>query len=121
MRDRLLEGRAAQGLIAGLAPILDRLLGEAGLGEMVRENFRLGGRAIRELVAQRFGGAAVKRLTAAFEQVFVSRVLDQCVLEAVFGVWRQALDQQDVGLGEFFERGLEAGLVETSVAGLAEA
>ena len=106
MGNRLLEGRAAQSLIPGLSPIFDRRVAEAGLREMMRERFRLGGRAVRELIAQRLGGATVKRLAAAFEQVLVGRVLDQRVLETIFGVRRQAFDQQDVGLGEFFERGL---------------
>ena len=42
MGDRLLEGRAAQSLVAGLAPPFDREIVEAGLGEMMGDDFRLG-------------------------------------------------------------------------------
>jgi hypothetical protein len=56
MGDRLLEGRAAQGLIAGLAPPFDREIVEAGLREVVRDDFRFGRCAVR-VVAQKFRGA----------------------------------------------------------------
>ena len=82
MGDRLLEGRAAQGLVARLAPPFDREIVEAGLGEMMGDDFRLG-RGALGLIAQDFGGAAVQRLAAALEQAVVGRVLDQRVLEAI--------------------------------------
>ena len=94
MRDRLLKRRAAQGLIARLAPIFDRRVGEARLSEVMRERFRLRLRALGELIAQGFRRAPVQRLAAALEQILVGRVLDQRVLEAVFGVRRQALDKR---------------------------
>ena len=43
------------------------------------------------------------------------------MLEAVVRLRPDALDEQDVGLGEPVERRLESSLVEASVAGLAEA
>ena len=61
MGDRLLEGRAAQSLISSLAPPLDCRIIETGLGEMMRDRFGLGVGG-----EQRIGGAAVKRLAAAF-------------------------------------------------------
>ena len=82
MGDRLLEGGATQCLVARLAPPFDREVVEAGLGEMMRDRLRLGRRALG-LVAQGFGGAAVRRLAAALEQAIVGGVLDQRVLEAV--------------------------------------
>ena len=82
MGDRLLEGRAAKRLVAGLAPPFDREVVEAGFGEMVGDDFWLGLGALG-LVAQDFGGAAVQRLAAALEQALVGRVLDQRVLEAI--------------------------------------
>ena len=103
MRDRLGERRAAQRLIAGLAPLFDRRFGQAGFGEMMRQHFRLRRRALRELISQRLGGATMQRLTAALQQILVSRVLDQRVLEAIFRLRRQAFDQQDVGFGEPFQ------------------
>ena len=42
MGDRLLEGRAAQRLVARLAPPFDREIVEAGLSEMMRDRLRLG-------------------------------------------------------------------------------
>ena len=105
MGDRFLEGRAAERLIARLAPPFDREIAEAGLSEMMGERLRLGRRALRT-VAQDFSGAAVQRLAAALEQALVGRVLDQRVLEAVVRLRSIALDEQDVGLGEPLERGL---------------
>ena len=95
MGDRLLEGRAAQRLIARLAPPFDREVVEAGLAEMMGDRFRLGVGG-----AQRLGRAAVKRLSSALEQALVGRVLDQRVLEAIFSLRRSALDKQQVGFGE---------------------
>ena len=60
MRDRFLEGGAAQRLVAGLAPPFDRGVGHAGLAEVISERFRLGRRRIGEAIAQNFGDAAVQ-------------------------------------------------------------
>ena len=100
---RLLEGRAAQRLVAGLAPPLDRLIVEAGLREMMGDRFGFGRRAF----AQDFRRAAMERLTAALQQAVIGGVLDQRVLEAVGRLRSIALDEQNVGLGEPVERGLE--------------
>ena len=59
MSDRLLESGAAQRLVAGLAPPLDREIIEAGLGEMMCNDFRLG-RGALGLIAQDYGGTAVQ-------------------------------------------------------------
>ena len=77
MGGRLLEGRAAQGLVAGFAPPFDGEVVEAGLGEMMGDRLGFGRRAF----AQDFGGLRVERLTAALEQAVVGGVLDQRVLE----------------------------------------
>ena len=107
MGDRLLEGRAPQSLVARSSPPFDGEIVVAGLGEVTRDRLGLGRRAI----AQKLSGAAMQRLAPAFEQVFVGRVLDQRVLETVFGLGRQALDQENVGLGELFQRLLQRRLV----------
>ena len=96
MGDRLLERRAAQGLVARLAPPFDREIVEAGLGEMMGDRLGFGRRA----VAQDFGSPRVQRLAAALEQAVVGRVLDQRVLEAVGRLRSIALDEQNVGLGK---------------------
>ena len=80
MGDRLLKGGTAKRLIARLSPPFDREVVEARFGEMMGDRFGL-----RAAVAQDFRGAAVQRLAAALEQAFVSRVLDQRVLEAIAG------------------------------------
>ena len=95
MRDRLLEGRATERLVASLAPPFDGEIVEAGLGEMMGDRFGLGVRT-----SQRLGRAAVKRLAAALEQALVGRVLDQRVLEAIIGLRWRALDEQKVGVGK---------------------
>ncbi len=77
----------------------------------MRERLRLGVRAIGELVVQSLRDAAVQRLAAALEQVFVGRVLDQRVLEAVFRLRRETLDQENVGLGEPFQRRMQRRVV----------
>ena len=69
----------------------------------MRQHFGLRRRALRELISQRFGGATMQCLTAALQQILVSRVLDQRVLEAIFRLRRQAFDQEDVGFGEPFQ------------------
>ena len=111
MGDRLLEGGAAQRLVAGLAPPFDGGVGHARLREMMRQRFRLGRRRIGEAVAQNLGDAAVQNLAPALEQIFVGRVLDERVLEAVVALGRQALDQHDVGVGELFQRRLQRRIV----------
>ena len=111
MGDRLLEGRAAQRLVARLAPPFDREVVEAGLGEMMGDDFRLG-RGALGLIAQDFRGAAVQRLAAALEQAVVGRVLDQRVLEAIVRLMARALGDEEVRAGEPVERGLEGGVVD---------
>ena len=106
MGDRLLEGRAAQGLIARLAPPFDREFVEAGPGEMMGDDFRLRRRGLW-LSDQDFRRAAVQRLAAALEQALVGRVLDQRVLEAIANLQARALGDKEVRVGEPLERGLE--------------
>ena len=58
MRDRLGECRAAQRLIARLAPPFDREIVDAGLGEMMREHFGLGAARSIDEASLRRGDAA---------------------------------------------------------------
>src|SRR5271166_4623082 len=109
MGDRLLEGGSPQRLVPRFAPPFDRQIVEAGLGEMMADRFGLGVR-----VAQRLGGAAVKRLASALEQALVGCILDQRVLETISRGRRGAVDEQEVGFGEPIERSLQAQLVESS-------
>ena len=107
MRDRFLEGGAAQRLVAGLAPPFDRGVGHARLREVMREHFRLGGGGVGEAVAQNLRDATMQDLAPALQQIFVSGVLNERVLEAIIALRRQALDQHDVGFGEFLQRRLQ--------------
>src|SRR5580704_13319499 len=109
MGDRLLEGRAAQSLVARLAPPFDCKIVESSLGEMVRDRLRLG-----LGFDQRFSRAAVQRLAAALEQAVVGRVLDQRVLEAIVRLMARALGDNEVRGGEPVERGLEGGVLDTA-------
>ena len=68
----------------------------------MRQHLRLGRSGGGEIIAQRLADAAVQNLAAAFEQILISRILNQRVLEAIIGFRRQTLDQQDVGFGELF-------------------
>ena len=108
MGDRLLEGGAAQRLIARLAPPFDRQIVETGLGEMMGDRLGFGRRAF----AQDFGSLRVQRLAAALEQAVVGGVLDQRVLEAVGRLRSIALDEQNVGLGKPLQRRSQRAFVE---------
>ena len=97
MGDRLLEGRAAQSLVASFAPPFDRKVVEARFGVVISDRLGLHAR-----YAQDFRGAAMQRLPAALKQAFVSGVLNQRVLEPIGGLRRRALDKQKVGVGKPF-------------------
>src|SRR5215831_12026752 len=84
------ERRAAQGLVAGLAPPFDCRLVEPGLGQMMGDEFRLGRGDRRELAAQCIGDLPVQDLPPAPEQGFVCGVLDQRMLEGVARFGRHA-------------------------------
>jgi hypothetical protein len=66
---------------------------------MMRQRFRLGRGRIGETIEQDFGDTAMQNLAPALEQVLIGRVLDQRMFEPIVGLRRQALDQQDVGVG----------------------
>ena len=70
----------------------------------MRQQFRFCRSSGCELVAQNFGDAAMQDLAPALEQILISRIQNERVLEPIVGVGRQALNQQDVGLGEPLKR-----------------
>ena len=106
--NRLLEGGAAERLIARLAPPFDREVVEPGLCEVMRDHLRLRRRG----VAQDLRCAAMQRPATAPKEAIVSCVLDQCMLETVVGLRRDAVDKQDVRLREPLERRLQSRLVQ---------
>ena len=59
-----------------------------------------------QIVAQYLSDAAVQNLALAPEQILISRVGNERVLETIASVRRQAPYQQDVRLGEPIQRGL---------------
>src|ERR1700722_14087412 len=111
MRDRLLEGGAAQRLVARLAPPFDREFVEARFSKMMGDDFRLRRRGLG-LSDQDFRRAAVQRLARALEQALVGRVLDQRVLEAIASLQADALGDEEIRVGEPVERGLESGVID---------
>jgi hypothetical protein len=73
----------------------------------MRQHFRLGRRSVGEAVAQNLGDAPMQHLPPALEKIFVGRILNKRVLEAVVGVRRESLDEQNIGVRELFQRGLQ--------------
>jgi hypothetical protein len=73
----------------------------------MRQCFRLGRPSVREAVAQNLGNAPMQPLPPALEKVFVGRILNKRVLEAIVGVRREALDEQNVGFCELFQGDLQ--------------
>jgi hypothetical protein len=69
------------------------------------QHLRLGGRSVREAVSQNLGDAPMQHLPPALEKIFVGRILNKRVLEAIVGVRREALDEQNIGVRELFQRG----------------
>ena len=55
---------------------------------MMCQQFRL----CRGMLAQILGNSAVQYLAPGFEEVFVSCVLNESMLEAIIGIGRHALD-----------------------------
>src|SRR5262245_60502842 len=49
----------------------------------------------------------MENLASALQQILISRILNERLLEAILGIRRQALYQQNVCLGEPVERGLQ--------------
>jgi hypothetical protein len=109
MRDRLGECRAAQSLIARLALPLDREVVESGFSEVMGDGLWLGA-----AIAEEFRGAAMQRLSAALQEAFVGRVLDQRMLEAIGRLRRGARCEEDIRLGEPIQCCLQRRLIPSS-------
>ena len=111
MRDRLLKGRAAKREIARLAPVFNRGLGEARLGEVMGDQFRFSLDDTREFFAQGFGDAPMQDLPPAPQQAFVGRVLHERVLEAVACFGRGSVAKHQLGFLQFRQSACQRGLV----------
>src|ERR1700692_3154536 len=73
--------RALQRPLPRYVPPFERGLGETCLGEVMRHQLRLDRRRGGEIAEQCLDDAAVQNLTPALEQILISRVLNQRVLE----------------------------------------
>jgi hypothetical protein len=49
----------------------------------------------------------MQHLPPALEKIFVGRILNKRVLEAIVAVRRNALDEQNIGFRELLQRGLQ--------------
>ena len=109
MGDRLLEGRAPQGLVARLAPPFDGEIVEARLCEMARDRLRL-----PLGLNKRLRRAPVQRLPAALQEAVVGRVLNQRMLKAVDRLRRDALYEEKVRLQETVQSRSQRGIISPS-------
>ena len=98
MADRFGDRRSLPRPLPCLQPVVDGLLGQARLGEVVGEQFRLRLDGLRELRLQHLGDPPVELLPLALDQRVVQRVLEQGVLEDVGAARRPTLRIQDLGL-----------------------
>ena len=57
----------------------------------MRQQFRSGRSGAGKFVAQGFADAAVQKLAPALEQILISRILNERVLEVIVGIRRRAL------------------------------
>ena len=94
------ECRALQGSLSRFGPPLIAASIQTRVCKVMRQQFRFGCSVGGELVAKDLAHAAVQNLAPALEQILISRILNERVLEAIIGSRREALHQQDVGFGE---------------------
>ena len=92
LSDCLDHRKARQRSLPSFAPPFDSRVWHAGLGEVMGKQLRLDRSSTREIVAQGLADAAMQSQPPALEQVLISRVLNERVLEAVVSIWRKALD-----------------------------
>src|SRR3954467_8757568 len=90
-------GRSFGGAPSGREPIINRLLGLPGLGMMVSEQFRFGHCTVGEALLEYLCDPGMQLLTLALEQPSVSGVLNERVLEGVYGVRRPTAAEDELG------------------------
>src|SRR4051794_30820221 len=91
-------GRAAERAFSSLEPIVGRLLEHAGFGEMVRKDFRVVHDGILESVLKGARYLSMKLPSPSLQQALVSRIPDQCMLEAVHCIRQLTLAENKSGL-----------------------
>ena len=101
--DRFQIGRASSGQLAGAAPIGNRPLRQARVGQMPSQHLRPGLGDVREPLFQHLGDPGMQLLAPRLEERLVGRVLDQGVLEAVGRLGRRAAAEDQLGADQLFE------------------
>ena len=76
-------GRAVAGVLTRPLPVEHCLLGEARLGVVIRQQFRLGLGGLGKLRLQHLGNVLMVPLASAPQQRLIRRILDQGMLEEV--------------------------------------
>src|SRR3954469_12358892 len=108
------QRRSLQGPEARLSAPLHRLLSKTRLCEVMRQHFGFGQRSFGEAVAQDFGHPTMQNLPPALEKIFVRRILNKRVFEAIVGVGRETLNEQYVSFCKPLQRGLQRCIVHPS-------
>ena len=82
----------------------------------MREDLRPGFDEVRKPLFQRLGDAAMQRLARAAQQGAAGGVLDQRVLEQIFGRRQRAALKDEAGFDEAAQRLLQFGLASGTAA-----
>src|SRR6266700_4138683 len=110
MADRFDMSEAHLSMPPCLEPLIYRSAGIACAGQMMCEQFRLALDEIGEILFEDRRDAGVEFLTAAAQQGAVGGVLHQRVLEQIGGMRRGAVAEEEPGLAQPSERGLQFGV-----------
>jgi len=110
VRNGLGHGGARERLLAGLLPVIDRTLGEAGLDAVLGEQLGFRVRRLGEAVLQRPDNAGVQLLPMRPQKALMGRVAHQRVLERVARLRRHTAPKHQLGRSEPVERAPQLGL-----------
>src|SRR5215831_3424256 len=100
MADRFEMRQARRGMLAGLQPSIDGMLGITGGGQMMGQEFGLTLDEIGEMLLENGCHSGVQFLSPDTQQRAVGSVLHQRVLEQVEGLRRNPPTEQQPSLGE---------------------
>src|SRR5258706_6700556 len=107
MADRFDMSQAHYGMPPRFEPLINRSAGVACAGQMMRKQFRLALDEIGEILLQYRGDAGVQFLASRAQQGAVGGVLHQGVLEQIRGMRRDAAAEEEPGIAQSAERGVE--------------
>jgi len=103
MADRFEMRQTRGGILAGLQPLIDRTLGIAGGGQMMRQEFRLALDEIGEMLFQHGRDPGVQFLPPCAQQGAIGGVLHKRMLEEVGGLRGNTAAEQESSLGKPIE------------------